>query len=117
MVFRCAARTGCRSGTRDQTHAAAVGRDGGRGRSGSISSHNALGNSAAAISRRYGVPVRRVLPSRFCYALLESDSQPVEIVRGEFDAGGGDSSLRQGAREACAQVAERSEVSIRGDRR
>jgi hypothetical protein len=25
-----------------------------------------------------------------------------ETVRGEFEAGGGDSSLRQGAREACA---------------
>jgi len=26
----------------------------------------------------------------------------VETVRGEFEAGGGDGSLRQGAREACA---------------
>jgi len=41
---------------------------------------------------------------RYGYSVsFESDTLPVETVRGEFEAGGGDSSLRQGAREACAQ--------------
>ena len=41
---------------------------------------------------------------RYRYSVsYESDTQAVETVRGEFEAGGGDSSLRQGAREACAQ--------------
>ena len=40
---------------------------------------------------------------RYPYSVsYESDSQPVETVRGEFEGGGGDSSLRQGARKACA---------------
>jgi hypothetical protein len=40
---------------------------------------------------------------RYSYVVsYESDTQPVETVRGEFEAGGGDGSLRQGAREACA---------------
>ena len=40
---------------------------------------------------------------RYRYSVsFESDTLPVETVRGEFEAGGGDSSLRQGAREACA---------------
>ena len=44
------------------------GRDGGSGRSGSISSHHPLGNSAAALSRRYGVHVQRGFPRR-CFSL------------------------------------------------
>jgi len=41
---------------------------------------------------------------RYSYVVsYESDTQPVETVRGEFEAGGGESSFRQGAREACAR--------------
>jgi hypothetical protein len=39
---------------------------------------------------------------RFRYVVsYESDTQPVETVRGEFEANGGAQGLRQGAREAC----------------
>jgi hypothetical protein len=39
---------------------------------------------------------------RYRYAIsYESESQPVETVRGEFEAGGFDSALRQGSSETC----------------
>ena len=41
---------------------------------------------------------------RFRYAIsYESDTQPVETVRGEFEVNGGAQGIRQGAREACRQ--------------
>jgi hypothetical protein len=39
---------------------------------------------------------------RYRYSVsFESDTLPVETVRGNFEANGGPGSLRQGAREAC----------------
>jgi hypothetical protein len=54
----------------------------------------------AGLATEGGMKERRM---RYRYSVsFESDTLPVETVRGEFEAGGGDSSLRQGAREACA---------------
>jgi hypothetical protein len=45
---------------------------------------------------------------RFRYAIsYESDTQPVETVRGEFEANGGAQGVRQGARVACTQWPKR----------
>lgn len=65
---------------------------------------------------------------RFRYVVsYESDIQPVETVRGEFEVDGGAQAVRQGAREGCRQwpthrkfrsvvvVVERLEVGERAE--